>query len=274
VEVEKSMTTRKDDAVSIVGEELADEIEQEAKLVGKSQALIIKSDEEEENKTEEVAEVVSEPELVEEMEHGKDDEYECPDDMSEEDCKKKMKEHKKETKKSLTDEQLDRIEKMVSEIAPKSPEVAKSETILEHELDTVFAQFKSAYDEIKVQPITANEKLQLLQQPFGEIGNEIKSRMLTEPEVESVEQVNSNDLVQAFSLAMISAMKPVSDKLDLLLTQKSEMVKLPQATPVLRSIRPTLSMQQDINKAVQKQAPNKPVSKLTEQIRKSVGLEN
>ncbi len=45
-EVDRAMAkTRKDDAESIVGKELADELEQEAKLVGKSEALIIKADE-------------------------------------------------------------------------------------------------------------------------------------------------------------------------------------------------------------------------------------
>ena len=46
MEVEKSMTTRKEDAASIIGEELADELDEKAKLVGKSQALIIKAEDE------------------------------------------------------------------------------------------------------------------------------------------------------------------------------------------------------------------------------------
>ena len=51
LEVDKSMAdkilTRKDDAASIVGDELADELEEQAELVGKSDALVIRSDEEE-----------------------------------------------------------------------------------------------------------------------------------------------------------------------------------------------------------------------------------
>lgn len=47
MEVERSeMTTRKEDAASIIGEELAEELDKKAKLVGKSEALIIKADEE------------------------------------------------------------------------------------------------------------------------------------------------------------------------------------------------------------------------------------
>lgn len=44
MEVDKSMTTRKEDASSIVGDELAEEIEKKSELVGKSEALVIKSD--------------------------------------------------------------------------------------------------------------------------------------------------------------------------------------------------------------------------------------
>ena len=60
MEVERAMTTRKEDAASIIGDELAEEIEDKAKLVGKSEALVIKADE-----TEEVVETPEEEELVE-----------------------------------------------------------------------------------------------------------------------------------------------------------------------------------------------------------------
>jgi hypothetical protein len=43
MEVDKSMTTRKEDAESIIGE-LAEDIDKEAKLVGKSEALVIKAE--------------------------------------------------------------------------------------------------------------------------------------------------------------------------------------------------------------------------------------
>jgi len=47
MEVDLSMAkTRKEDAESIIGEELAEELEKEAAMVGKSEALVIKSDEE------------------------------------------------------------------------------------------------------------------------------------------------------------------------------------------------------------------------------------
>ena len=46
MEVDRTMTTRKEDAESIIGEELAEDIDKEAKLVGKSEALVIKAEDE------------------------------------------------------------------------------------------------------------------------------------------------------------------------------------------------------------------------------------
>ncbi len=69
VEVEKSMTTQLEDAKSIVGEELANELEEKAKAVTKSEALVIKSEETtpltEETEIEEPVKVEVEP--VEEL---------------------------------------------------------------------------------------------------------------------------------------------------------------------------------------------------------------
>jgi len=68
MEVEKAMVkTRIEDAASIIGEDLAKELDEEAKLVGKSQALVIKSDEPE-----------TEPEEVQKAVTKKEDDCEHP----------------------------------------------------------------------------------------------------------------------------------------------------------------------------------------------------
>jgi hypothetical protein len=51
MEVERSMTTKKEDATSIIGEELAEEIDVMAKMVGKSEALVVKTEDEETDET-------------------------------------------------------------------------------------------------------------------------------------------------------------------------------------------------------------------------------
>ena len=86
LEVTRSMTTRKEDAASIIGEELADDLDEKAKLVGKSEALIVKSEEEE---------VIVEkaagkcPDCGATMKDGKCPE--CDDEMEEEGCGDKKK---------------------------------------------------------------------------------------------------------------------------------------------------------------------------------------
>jgi len=268
MEVEKSMTTRKEDAKSIVGEELAEEFEKEAKLVGKSQALVIKSDDEtEEVEQEEVVEVEPVAELVEEAKKMDKKDEDAEDE--EEDCSDK----KKKPMKSQTDERLDKIETMLSQIMEQKPVEAVLDTIKEHELDTVFSEFKSAYDEIKALDTTPEDKLQQLQEYFNMVGQEVKSRMYEdepEPEVEQT-QTAQNDLVQALS----QVMSPIANKLDLILTQQQDMVKstVDVATPVRRSITPTLSMQQDIHRA-RKPAPKKEsvTPKLRAQIERGLGL--
>jgi hypothetical protein len=79
-----------------------------------------------------------------------------------------------------------------------------------------------------------------------------------EPKVVEQPQIEQTDLVQALSSAISGAMQPIASKLDLLLTQQAEMVKSPVATPVRRSITPTLTMQTDIHQSrmVQKKAPS------------------
>jgi hypothetical protein len=63
--------------------------------------------------------------------------------------------------------------------------------------------------------------------------------------------------VQALSLAMTNALRPVAEKLDLLTAQQQNVVKSNPAIPVRRSIPPTADMQKDIHRPA---APAKPQS--------------
>jgi hypothetical protein len=249
MEVEKSMTTRKQDAESIVGEELVAEIDEKAQLVGKSQALVIKSDEEET--------VVEPVELIEEAKKPPMKEDEEDDEDEEKEGKEKPFGKKKE--KSVLDERLDKIELMLSQAIAKPVEAVLEERS-SHELDTVFAKFRSSYDEVKASNLSANEKLTYLQDSFNVLAEEIKSNINIKEEPEVAPVVEGNDIVQALSQAISSAMTPIANKLDLLLTQQQEMVKSPQdnSVPTRRSITPTLSMQTDIQQ--QRMSPQKPKS--------------
>lgn len=300
MEVDKSMTTRKEDAASIVGEELAEEFEQEAALIGKSQALVIKSEEEEITEEQEISddevelieESTTEPEVKKYYDEdpvpvvvvSEPKEYKPFGGATSMKMAKDFVEAQKEQwrisdlwwafqgimENIQNDENLEdkasAIAKAASElkemIGDKSMQMyailtQKSEVVTpkaqEHELDTVFSEFKSAYDEIKIQPVTADEKLQQLQEFFSKFGQEIRARMYEiEPEPEQQAEKSQADLVQALS----QVMQPIANKLDMILTRQQDMVKSPveKATPVRRSITPTLSMQADISrqKPVQK----------------------
>ena len=361
MEVEKSMTTRKDDAASIVGDELADEIDEKAVLVGKSEALVIKSDEEteaEEVETEEVLEEVSEvaEEVVEEPEEVGEEELEAEPEpelvaeavaevekatKKEADCShpsshylvvedaskpstwhlrvkncsgkpdhrlmaaaraaltsnyrghayggpnksaalSKLKGMYKSEgmdweKKSIDDVdiKLEYLEEMLSRLSEK--EVVKMESeIQEHELDAVFAQFKSAYDEVKSQALTPPEKLQLLQESFNEFGNEIRNRITVEEkaQVEAELPAGQNELVDVLSAALSTALSqvvnPLASQIASLSTELKNVVKSTPATPVRRSIQPTTAMQADIKPQFIAPPSNSPTPKLHEIIRKSV----
>jgi cation transport regulator len=103
MEVERSMATRKEDAASIVGEDIAEELEEETKMVGKSEALVIKADEEE---------------PLAEKAHKKED-YDEEEEDEMEDKKKKKQEKKSDVDVGHLMEALDEIR---SEIL-KEPEV-------------------------------------------------------------------------------------------------------------------------------------------------------
>jgi hypothetical protein len=238
MEVDKSMAdkilTRKDDAKSIVGDELADELEEQAELIGKSDALVIRSEEEGLVK-----------ESLEEAPGNAEDE--CTDSKTgdvDPDCMAKKKGEvpmKSEVVEvpvesvpsSLTKEDVAEIVRSVMGETKITPE-----TVPSHPLDNFFSEFKGKFDEIIKSDFDEDEKLRQVQEPFTSLGNgivsvvrsSIKSKEVT-PEVQG-----QNDLVAALS----QVMQPFAQKLDLVITQLStpqvERPVLP--VPQRRSIQP------------------------------------
>lgn len=232
MEVDRSMTTRKEDAASIIGEDLADEIDEKATLVGKSEALVIKSDD-----LDEPIETTDQP-IVEEAKMKKDEEYKCPDGMSEEDCKKQMEKHqmKAEIVEVKPEPDLKAMIKAAM-LEMKAEEVAKP---VSHILDTVFVEFKAAYDEVAKSELPYEEKLTTLQENFAGMVNMIRDSLKpvqTEAQVVESEKV---DMVKALSIALQEAMQPVAQKLDLVITQLSTRQPVVQQSqiPERRSIQP------------------------------------
>jgi cation transport regulator len=212
MEVERSMTTRKEDAESIIGEELAEELEEETKAVGKSEALVVKSDEE----------------SLEEKANKKKD----MDDEEEEDEKKKKKDEKKSTALEVTLNASDFmrvLEEIKSEINVEKPEA--------HPLDEAIATLKAVYDQAVVME-DVQVALQTIQEPFELLGRSIQESFVREePQTETSGDISEfqkmlaefkSGIDQEFALlrAEISATK----------TEIPEQVQIPER----RSINPQL----------------------------------
>lgn len=259
MEVDKSMTTMKEDAESIIGEELAEEIEKKAKeLVGKSEALVVKSAEEDMKK-------------------------ECTDKDGnvDEECMKKMKEKKPEEKSNVVEpvvasvpaetsdlsKVLESIHADLAEIKSKIS-VETSTSTLElyaSEIDRALGEFRSAYDEIMKSDNPELNKLQAIQPIYAALGEAIV-KSVTPPEAPKEEDNTVSTLDTKSLVSVLSeVMKPVTQKLDLIIAQSQNKPPV-LGVPERRSIHPNevLQLQSQSGEA-------KPLS-IREIARRSVGL--
>jgi hypothetical protein len=230
MEVERSMTTRKEDAASIIGEELSEELEAKATAtVGKSQVLV------------EMSEAEKPEAVIEEAKSSKDkgDDGESEEDSEEE--KKKMKDEKKSEVFDPTP-----IMETLGKLSADLAELKKSQAV-NHPLDAGISQLKADYDAIAKSEFEPEEKLKMIQSAYSKLGQAIVETFQPKVVETKQEQVNaSSDLVQALS----QVMSPLAQKLDLISNQLSQQVqtnKVPATQPVVpqrRSIAPTLTMQQ------------------------------
>ena len=186
------MVTRKEDAESIVGEEQAEELEQEAKLVGKSEAVVERTDDDEEE-----AEVEVETEEEETVES------ETTETPEEEAVEEEVELETEETEVQTLSKKIEQIFELLNP------------TVEPHVLDTVFETLRSQYDEVVEMDLTPDEKLQLLQDPFGEIGNMLRSGVFVAPEQEA-QEAPSDVLTRA---EFEGAISPLIEQVSLLVAQ-------------------------------------------------------
>jgi len=153
MEVDKSMTTQQEDAASIAGAELAEELEiKEKELVGKSDFLVTRAEDEcsecgskmvdgkcpKCNKEEKKSEVIDVPVVVPEVDHFK--------------------------------ELSDKLDAILAAIPTQKSEVVP---ISVHALDALFGQFKSDYDSVILSESPYDEKLRSLQESFNQMAQGI-----------------------------------------------------------------------------------------------------
>lgn len=253
MEVDKSMAnkilTRKDDAATIVGDELAEEMEKEAELVGKSEVLVIRS-EEEVARVEEATTKDDKKEEVEEPSKTDEDEEEV-----DEACGGKKKK-KSEVEESVVSNQIsmEEIKALINDTISNTmksfiKEPAPVEPTPSHPLDTFFSGFKSKFDLIINSEVSEDEKLRSVQEPFSALGTGIVSvvKSSIKPRELSPEVQGQMDLVNALS----QVMNPIAQKLDLVLTQLS--------APQVERTMPTIPQRRSIPPEVVQKIAQQPV---------------
>lgn len=268
MEVDKSMAdkilTRKDDAASIVGDELADELEKEAEVVSKSEALVIKAEEEVPGKVEEECKDATTGEIDPDCMAKKASEV----PMTDEQHPKSKSKAKIEKVEPMTKEEITEIIKStMTELLPKPVESEVPETVA-HPLDATFATFKAKFDEIVQSQATEDEKLHSVQEPFNVLGNEVAAviKSSVKPKESTPEATVQSELAKALS----DAMNPIAQKLDLVITQLSAPIaeRVPLAIPQRRSISPAIVQQSQAVEA--KPTEDNPTPKLRKLIAKTV----
>jgi hypothetical protein len=232
LEVDKSMTTRKEDAASIVGEELAKDIDEKASLVGKSEALVIKSDEQE--STEQVVDATTE--VVEESKTEKPKKEDEED--GEGDCSKKVK--KSDTIELSTGANTSPVD--VTEFAKALvAEMNKTSSTEAHPLDTVLGELKAAYDEVNKSELAVEEKLLQMQSHYEKLAVFVRDSMLPkQPEVPQAPPTSTDKAITALS----EAVGALIGKMDVVITKMSTPYQpnisptVPAPAPVRRSLDP------------------------------------
>ena len=243
MEVERSMTTRKEDAASIIGDELAEEIDGVAKLVGKSEALVIKAEDEP---------IVEEAETV------------TSDEQDEEEAEKEKKalnakdEEEALNEKADTTEEIDLVEslksckiavdELKSLIAEKSVvSLSNEKTELEHPLDAVIQQFKADYDVAVASDFTPEDKLRRIQDSFTALGQTV-IETVNKTDEKPVEQKSDADTrLDTIERSMVSLAESMK-LLTMTVSQIKPTTEKSEAVTVRRSIQPTKEMQLDILK--------------------------
>lgn len=216
VEVDLSMTTRKEDAESIVGEELAETLAEKQKaLIGKSDILVERADGDE---PETPADTVSSDEpKVEEKQDEKVEEAPEPEP--------------EKVDASLVSKDEYSLKDVMNAINELRSRPEKS--VVERSFDALMEVMRSTM----VEQITPDEKLQKIQPALNELATSIQEEVSKSTPAPEPAAINENDIQGLLS----KAIQPVLEKMSLLETQVQQMASVPseqRRVPQPRSINP------------------------------------
>ena len=261
MEVERSMTTRKEDAASIIGEELAEELDMQAKMVGKSEALVVKSEDEipmtDEKETEEVS-IDEKAELrmfsgatsmieAKQVVEAQKEQWRIADlwyalqsvmenifmSSEIEDKSMAISSAVEEFKDMLADKSASIYNSLVTLSMSKEKEEV-------HPLDAAISKLKADFNDALETGLTEEEKLQLVQESFNELGEAVKESISVH--VSEPQQISESDSI---SRAITDALEPIFHQMSLL-SAKVEEMSIQKSSSTEKSIAPVIPQRRSL----------------------------
>lgn len=245
------ITTRKEDAVSIVGDaELVDAIEKSA-LEVKSDVLIEMSE-------------TDEPVVEEAKTKAPVEEEDSPEDDKED-----MKEKKGKKECSLTEGDVEVIRNLIAEALPKAVVVETPAPVTEKSaLDIATDELYNSIDgAIKMQSVTIEERLESINPALGNLGNAITSLVRESVGVKAPAPIsNDQTLVLEAITSLTNTVKELASKVAVVEEKSRVEAPVQPKIPAPRSIQQPVVTQSQV-------APAKPGS-VSAIVRRSVGLQD
>jgi len=285
---ERSMTeikTKREDAESLIGDTLAEELELNEQMIGKSETLVVKSEEE----SEDVAEEVEEPEIEdadveEKAQYGPTS---ITDMIDEREATKEINRisdlfymFSEVVYNIFRSEDVEDKKAKIENATKEFKDMLKAKSLLVDEsdqdsvLEKAWKEFSDAYDTLP-EDVSEEEKLRSIQPAFESLGQAVVESIENEEIIEDLEiedgGLSVSTLSKALAIAVADANKPLLEELSLLKTILAEAPKQSGKIPSRRSMPASLIKQAVTVEIEPKQ--EKKLSSLSKMINKSVGLD-
>lgn len=255
MEVDNSMAeeikTRKDDATSIVGEDLATELEDNVKkIMDKTESLVTFS---------EVAKAGDS-----ETEQPETEQPETEEIITESVNETSPSEEQPQESKSEPAEQLESV--LLDEIRQIKALIVGYNSKPTHQLDSIFETFKSEFDSAVNSDLDIDNRLHAIQEPFNKLGSEIVASIHSSVVVKSEsENATDNDMETLIAKAVAKVVDPLNQKIAIL-SDQLQSVSSEKKVPERRSIQPAEVQKLSTTSTIKSETP-----KLRALINKTVG---
>lgn len=286
---ERSMAkikTKREDAESLIGDTLAEELELNEKVIGKSETLVVKSEEESEDVTEEVKKSVEKTEDVDIEERAIIGPTSIKDMLGEREATEEINRisdlfymFSEVVYNIFRSEDVEDKKAKIENATKEFKDMLKAKSMLvESDQDSILTkawkEFSNALDGLS-EDASEEEKLRSIQPAFESLGQAVVESIEGEGVVDEAEvedgELSISTLSKALAIAVADANKPLLEELSLLKTILAEAPKQSGKIPSRRSMPASLVKQAVTVKTEPKQ--EKKLSSLSKMINKSVGLD-